>query len=248
MRRRNFPGRMAVADTSAPISTESLPFPPDIGPAPGLAAALREGTAALHAAAERSGVILEIMRGRVTLGGYALYLRNLLPAYTALESGLARCCDLPVMARLRHTALLRAPAIRHDLEALHGPDWASCLPLLGAADDYAAIVAQAAEAGPVLIGHAYARYLGDLSGAQYLRRALVRTAGLPGDAQAFFDFPAIADADGFKAAYRAGLDAAGLLLGDTEAVVEAARTAFRCNIAVSEAVSAALAGELRATD
>jgi heme oxygenase len=229
-----------VVEPSPPPATEAGPAPGE--PAPGLAQDLRLGTAALHARAEKTGIVREIMRGRVSLADYALYLRNLLPAYQAMEAGLARHAAMPALACLPHTGLARAQAMLRDLGSL---DPEGRLPLLEAGAAYARQVEQAATDGPGLIGHAYARYLGDLSGGQHLRRALARGAGLPEDCQAFFAFPAIADPDGFKLRYRAALDAAGRLLGDTRAVIAAAQAAFSSNIVLSEAVQAASAGERR---
>ena len=62
------------------------------GPEPpgGLAQALRQATAALHRQAERSGFVEQVLRGEVTRPAYALYLRNLMPAYAAMERGLER--------------------------------------------------------------------------------------------------------------------------------------------------------------
>jgi heme oxygenase len=172
----------------------------------------------------------------VTRAGYALYLRNLLPAYTALEDGLRRHRATPGIEPFVRQELDREAAIIGDLAAIGGPGWASTLPVLPAARRYADAVTQAAAAGYGLIGHAYARYLGDLSGAQFMRRALVRTLPLGAEEQRFFDFPQIADADAFKRDYRAALDAAAGEVPDREVIVAAACTAFACNIEVSEAV------------
>jgi heme oxygenase len=235
----DFPAAPATGPGTGPTRVSSAPVSPANAQLPqGLAEALRLGTAALHEQAERSGIVREIMRGRVSLAGYALYLRNLLPAYQAMEAGLARHAAMPAFACLPHAGLERAPAMLRDLAVL---DPEGKLPLLEAGAAYARQAGLAADSGPELIGHAYARYLGDLSGGQYMLRALVRAAGLPEDCRAFFAFPAIADAASFKARYRAGLVEAGRRLGDTRSVVAAARAAFASNIALSEAVSAALA-------
>lgn len=138
--------------------------------------------------------------------------------------------------------LYRAPAIVRDLTALCGDDWADTLPVLAAAQLYAEIVATAAEGdGSGLIAHAYTRYLGDLSGAQFLRRSLQRQLELPDDTLGFFDFPLIPDHTAFKADYRTALDHAGRELAGTGTVVAAALQAFQCNIDLSEAVQAAAA-------
>ncbi|MBC8069744.1 MAG: biliverdin-producing heme oxygenase, partial [Deltaproteobacteria bacterium] len=82
---------------------------------------LRLHTAPLHHRAERSGVVHDMLVGRATRGAYMLFLRNLLPAYRALEVGLlghrARSGTEGVGA-LHHPALLRTPAIERDLGEL----------------------------------------------------------------------------------------------------------------------------------
>ena len=55
-----------------------------------LANTLRERTQALHTRAERSGIINDVLRGKASRYGYALFLRNLLPAYRQMEAGLER--------------------------------------------------------------------------------------------------------------------------------------------------------------
>jgi heme oxygenase len=197
-----------------------------------LAAALRARTAALHVQAERSGIVADILRGRASRAGYARLLRNLLPAYQAMEAGLDRHRLSPGLRWFARPEMYRAAAIAADLSALGGAP-----ALLPAGAAYAARIA--ACDGPRLIGHAYARYLGDLSGGQVLKRLLARTLGLGAEGTSFYDFPEIADMDAFKRDFRAGLDRAGAEIGDVTPVLDEAAEAFRLNIAVSEAVQAA---------
>lgn len=207
----------------------------------GLATALRARTRALHVQAERSGIVRDLLRGRASREGYALLLRNLVPAYREMETGLERLRHAPGVRVAADPALYRARALESDLAALAGPAWCRALPLLPDGARYAARVAAAAEGdGTRLIGHAYARYLGDLSGGQILRRLLARSLGLGPGSLRFYDFPAIADPEAFKAGCRAGLDRAALEIDDMDAVVEEAAVAFELNIAVSKAVQAAV--------
>ncbi|MGA2125753.1 MAG: biliverdin-producing heme oxygenase [Xanthobacteraceae bacterium] len=206
----------------------------------GLADALRERTRLLHVRAERSGVIRDIMRGQATRYGYALLLRNLLPAYEQMERGLDRHRHAPAVGAVARREVYRARAIADDLAALCGREWSRSLPLLAAGKRYANRTAEAANGdGARLIAHAYARYLGDLSGGRILRRLLARSLALEPSALSFYDFPGIADTEAFKADYRAALDRAAVAMIDVACVVEEAAVAFRLNIAVSEAVEAA---------
>ena len=199
-----------------------------------LSMALRQRTLDLHKVAERSGIIALMLRGRATLRGYGLYLRNLLPCYEALEAGLSERAGQGGAGRLAFAEVNRVAAIRADLSALE----AMALPVLPQAQAHAADIRAAAVGdGAGLIGHAYARTLGDLSGGQILQRLLGERMGLAGDALAFYRFPGIADLEGFKLSYRAAIDAAGLEIADVPQALNAAEAAFRHTIALSEAVA-----------
>jgi heme oxygenase len=198
---------------------------------------MRERTQALHAQAERSGVINDVLRGRASRHSYALLLRNLLPAYQRLEAGLEAHCNSPAVCGAARSELYRAQALISDLEALAGERWASALPLLTAGEQYARRIADAAQRdGTGLIAHAYTRYFGDLSGGQILKRLLGRTLGLRPQELSFFEFPEIDDAEEFKQRYRRAIDDSGALINDVGAVAAEAVAAFELNIAVSEAV------------
>jgi heme oxygenase len=201
-----------------------------------LAAALREQTQALHTQAEKTGFVNAILRGQATREGYTLYLRNLLPAYQAIEQGLDRHRDTPGVRQVALPSLYRAAAIEHDLLGLAGEDWAQ-VPLLPAGQAYADRIVAAD--GVRLIGHAYTRYLGDLNGGQGLKRLLARLLGLGPAALSMYEFPLIPNSRAFTAEYRIRLDLAGQEIDDADAVVDEAVTAFRLNIELSEAVQAA---------
>lgn len=189
----------------------------------------------LHFSAERSGFVADLVRGRASRSAYALYLRNLVPAYAELERGL-EASELPEVRWFARPELIRSQALEADLAWLAGPAWQASLPLLPAGLHYGhRIRAAALEDGPGLLGHAYVRYLGDLSGGQILRKVLARSLGLGPEALTFYDFPEIADLDDFKQSFRRALDRAGL----NEALVSEAEMAFRLNIALSEAVQTA---------
>ena len=214
---------------------------PSLEPA-GLAAALRRATAAVHREAERSGIVRDILEGRIDRRSYALYLRNLLPAYRALERGLEGHRGTPGVRELVLPQLYRAGPIADDLAVLAGPGWEGDLPLLTAGVAYGQRVQAAAGGdGARLVAHAYTRYLGDLSGGRILGRLVGRNPGMAGVELAFHDFPDIPDPEAFKAAYRAALDRAGRAMADPGAVVDEALVAFRLNIDVSEAVRSATA-------
>ena len=208
---------------------------------------MRERTQALHRRAERSGFISEILREKGDREGYALFLRNLLPAYEELERGLERHRQSPIFAAVAWADLRRAAALQHDLSGLAGRHWQRTVALLPSANRYARQVAAAATGnGERLLGHAYVRYLGDLSGGQVLKKLLARSFALGPDVLSFFEFPLIADPAAFKLEFRSAIDAAARLV-DVQAVVDEAAMAFELNIELSEAIlSAARSGSREA--
>lgn len=206
---------------------------PEPGPADSeVSLLLRRTTSKLHRRAEHSGIIADLFRGSAGPESYALLLRNILPAYRAMEQ---------VLPAADWGALFRAAAIAADLTVLCGPGWEASLPLLPAGRRYAHRVAMAARCGAGrLTAHAYVRYLGDLSGGQMLRRLLPRTLGIGPNALSFLEFPAIPDVSAAKTRIRATIGrAAATSTAQAEMLAEAV-VAFRLNIAVSEAVKLAL--------
>ena len=205
----------------------------------GLLGALRHRTAALHVEAERSGIIAEILQGRAGRAGYALLLRNLLPVYSTMEDALERHRGAPVIGHISRPELYRTPAIAADLRIL-SEDLAE-LPLIAEAVDYADAVLRASYGpGSLLVAHAYARYLGDLSGGQIMKRLLMKSPGLPASALAFYDFSAISDIAAYKADLRGAIERAGDDIDDFDAIVEEGAKAFDLNIKLSVALQDAV--------
>lgn len=215
---------------------------PDSGPRrpPPFSLLLREATRDLHTEAERTGFVREMLRGRVTREGYALFARNLLPAYEAMELAMERHAESTVLGPLAHPPVYRAPALQADLQGLAGPSWRQSLPVLPATRRYAErIAAVAADGnGERLLAHAYVRYMGDLNGGQVLARLLAKNLGLDAATLSFYDFPGISDIGAFKASYRQWIDAAGNEIEDPDGVIAEAEAAFRLNIALSDSVLA----------
>jgi len=201
---------------------------------------LFERTHELHTKAERSGIINDVLRGRATKYGYALLLRNLLPAYQQLEAGLEANRNSPLVGALARREVYRTKAIISDLVALFGPSWESALPLLPPGEQYAQRIASAERGdGANLVAHAYTRYLGDLSGGQVLKRLLARTPGLRPGEMSFYDFPNIDDTNRFKQLYRQAINDSAAWMTNMDAVIAEAIEAFELNIAVSQLVQKA---------
>jgi heme oxygenase len=202
-------------------------------------AAMRAATRALHAEAERAGFVRELLAGRATRSGYALWLRNLWPAYDALERALAAAPAGSPLAALADRRVMRAAALEQDLAALAGAQWRGTLAAVPAADAYARRIEDAARTSiPRLAAHAYVRYLGDLNGGRVLRRIVSGTLGLDDAALRFYAFDA--DPATLEASYRAALGRAGASARDSGAAADEAAIAFRLNVELAEAVLAAI--------
>ncbi|MET0278989.1 MAG: biliverdin-producing heme oxygenase [Pseudorhodoplanes sp.] len=207
-----------------------------------LSEALRERTVSVHLAAERSGIISDILKRKADRNSYALLLRNILPAYEALETALARRSADAVLSVFALPALFRSQALRNDLAAIAGADWERSLPLLDAGARYAARVSLGAQGnGMRLVPHAYVRYFGDLSGGQVLKKLLGQSMDLPQDALTLYDFPGIVDHRAFKQELREAIDRAADSVADPEDLIAEALIAFEHNIEVSHAVQSQLA-------
>ena len=202
-----------------------------------LSSVLRSETRLLHREAERTGIIADLLRGRVSRRRYALFLRNLHPAYERLEEELDRHRHHPALGPLARREVYRASALAADLASLAGEGWAEALPLTLAGREYAHQIAAAADgSGDRLVGHVYVRYFGDLNGGQILKRRLETSADLPSRSLSFYDFPDIDDMPAFLKAYRGSLDTSARWIVDRNEVVESARHAFFLNIQLSQAV------------
>lgn len=116
-------------------------------PQTGLAARLKAQTRPLHTLAERSGVMADLLHGRLPLHGYVGLLRNLHAIYATLEAGLD---DQPPDGRLWRPELRRLPALEQDLDALRPRTWRTDLALAPAATAYVARLRQLAHTEPVL--------------------------------------------------------------------------------------------------
>ena len=122
---------------------------------PSLTTAFRQRTRLLHTQAERSGLVQEMLVGSVTRQGYALLIRNLLPAYEAMELALRSRRDSDMFRPIAQPQVYRAAAIKADLTSLCGASWLGVLPLLDAGRRYAARIETVAQGdGTRLFGHA----------------------------------------------------------------------------------------------
>jgi heme oxygenase len=133
--------------------------------------------------------------------------------------------------------LLRA-SLTADLEYLVGADWSAQIETLPATEAYCERIRASAAWNGGIVAHHYVRYLGDLSGGQFLGRVVARVYDLPdGLGTSLYRFDDIASPKAFKEAYRAHLDAAPWDTVERARIVDEANAAFACNSAIFSALS-----------
>lgn len=196
-----------------------------------LASRLRTATAAEHDEAENMSFVTRLMGGELPIAALADFHAQHYVIYQALEAAGDNLADDHIAAPFLFEELRRIPALEADLEFLIGPNWRNDVQTTDAARDYATRINEAGSWAGGYIGHAYVRYLGDLSGGQAIGRLMQRAYGLEIDGISFYRFEGVKPKP-FKDNYRALLDAAPFDAEGLDRVVEEAKLAFRLNTAM----------------
>jgi heme oxygenase len=191
-----------------------------------LSSRLRQGSQDLHQLAERSGLMADLLSGRLARSDYTLMLLNLQAIYLALEVGLVRDSIMP---KMDFVPLFRAEAIARDLAFL-AP--APQLQICAATTAYVQRLELLGTSGPpLLLAHAYVRYLGDLHGGQMLRRCVSRILKSEGqEGLAFYDFGPSERVAQLIADFRTGLDTMIYEPEKADALMQEVRLAYIMHI------------------
>lgn len=147
----------------------------------------------------------------------------------------------PVAAPFDLPGLRRRQALEADLAYFSGPRWRARIEPGEAASRYCERIREACFDWPGgFVAHGYTRYLGDLSGGQYIGRQVREALGLAAgdDGVRFYRFPGRPKA--YKDRYRALLDAAPWDADEQRRVVDEVKAAYRLNAAVTEELGEAL--------
>ncbi len=198
-----------------------------------LARRLKAETRELHVQAERSGVMADLLAGRITRSAYTALLVNLHALYQSLEAALDRHAGDEPLRSLWQPALRREAALRGDLESFSAAPASEP----STAAEYLQRLASAAPHR--LVAHAYVRYLGDLHGGQMLRALVQQRFGLTGAAgTAFYDFGSDDAVLTLRRQLREALSALSLSDAQADEVVAEARWAFAAHCRLFEAIAA----------
>ena len=204
-----------------------------------LADILKTETWDLHKTAETTGAIDRIIRKSVTLDEYAVFIKNLLPIYEALERSHLWLRNFDGLADFINPVIYRSDALRNDLKALETKmSLKPLLPILKSTQSYSKNIQKASvNSSAAMLGHVYVRYLGDLNGGRVLQSLLSKTLNLDGSCLKFYAFPEVEDIVSFREGLRKALNDLALSQTEKEEAIMSAKTAFHFNISLSEAVS-----------
>ncbi|GAA3027337.1 biliverdin-producing heme oxygenase [Microbacterium dextranolyticum] len=193
--------------------------------------ALRERSRSAHSGSEHAGFMADLMRGKGTRDDYVALVAQHWFIYSALESAAARFADDEVAAPFISDKLTRLPALESDLDYLIGADWRERITAVPTTERYVARIDEIARDGWAggFVAHHYTRYLGDLSGGQFIGKLMARQFGFDTNGIGFYVFDEIADPAAFKDVYREQLDAAPWDAAEAERVIEEVLYAYQLN-------------------
>lgn len=195
-----------------------------------LSARVRRDTRANHDAAQGSGFLDALAAGTLPRQAYADLTVQHWFIYESLEQAAGVMADDPVAGEFVFPELTRLPALTDDLTTLLGPQ--PQLAPLPATEEYCARLRAVAFDHPWgFIAHHYTRYLGDLSGGQYIGPAIAKAYGLAGAGHRFFVFEGVSP-PAFRSAYRELLDRVAFSPDDERSFLAEVVEAYRLNIAV----------------
>ena len=201
-----------------------------------LAIKLREGTQDSHAATENIGFMKCFVKGVVDRNCFAKFLSNLYFVYSELEAALENHQNHPCVGIVYFRELNRKANLETDLQFYYGTDWQNQITKLAATQNYISRIREVAAKQPeFLIGHAYTRYMGDLSGGQMLQKVVQSTLDLSGyQGTSFYNFEQIPDKQAFKNKYREALDKVPVDNTTADKIVAEANNSFSFNMQIAK--------------
>lgn len=197
-----------------------------------LASKLREGTKKSHSMAENTGFIACFLKGTVEKNSYRKLVASLYHVYATMEEEMHRHKDHPVLSKMYYPELDRKESLERDLSYYFGVNWRDQVAPSAATQAYVQRIRDIANSDPdLLVAHLYARYLGDLSGGQILKKIAQTAMNLTEEGGlAFYSFEQIPDEKAFKNQYRQALDELPIDETTADRIVDEANAAFGMNM------------------
>ena len=195
---------------------------------------LRSGTQQAHADAENVGFMKCFVKGVVDRECFSKFLSNLYFVYSELEAAIDKHKQHPVISVMYFPELKRLASLEKDMLFYHGNLWRNFIKPSAATQKYIARIHQIDNHEPaLLLGHAYTRYMGDLSGGQMLQKIAQSALKLSGyEGTEFYNFAQIPDKQAFKNKYRQALDTVPVDDINADKIVAEANHAFYLNMEI----------------
>ncbi|MFI7124563.1 heme oxygenase (biliverdin-producing) [Nonomuraea sp. NPDC050153] len=194
---------------------------------------LKNATWTDHESAEGESYLAELMGGRLSEHEYGEMVAQHYFAYIALDGVSRELADHPVAGRFVFPELYRERALERDLATVYGPSWQSRIVPSKATRTLVARIHQVANWPSGYIAHHYTRYLGDLSGGQFIRMELQKIYGYSsGGGVDFYIFDGLGSLPRFKNEYRARLDELELDDREQQRMIREVKLAYQLNTEV----------------
>jgi heme oxygenase len=195
---------------------------------------LRKRSWAFHQEAEGSGFLEALMKGELTRDAYTAMVAQHYWAYVVLDDAADTMRQDPVGAPFADARLDRRAILEADMLFLAGENWKQEWPANEATRRYADRMREKCFtwAGG-FVAHHYTRYLGDMSGGQFIAKQMRKHYDLPGtQGSDFYVFDNLGDLTEWKDAYRAAMNDAPWDAEEQELVIQEVLFAYDINSAV----------------
>jgi len=207
-----------------------------------LAVKLRAGTQHSHTMAENVGLMKCVLKGIVDRDIFATFLGNLYYVYSELEAAIESNLKHPFIGALYFPELNRKAFLEKDMVFYYGKDWRSLVTPSPVTQTYINRIRELSANEPaLLLGHAYTRYMGDLSGGQMFQKVVQLALKLSGyEGTSFYNFEQITDKNAFKNKYRQALNELPVDDATVNRIVAEANHGFKLNMQIAQELEESL--------
>jgi heme oxygenase len=194
---------------------------------------LKAATWGDHPSAEDESYLKDLMDGRLSVPEYGEMVAQNYFAYVALDGVSRTLAEHPVAGRFVFPELYRERALERDLATVYGDGWRERIAPSKATRTLVARIHQVADWPGGYIAHHYTRYMGDLSGGQFIRMELQRIYGYrAGGGVDFYRFDEVGSLPRFKNEYRARLDTLAPDEREQQRIIREVKLAYQLNAEV----------------